>query len=205
MKRQTRNNQRGFTLLEALLVIAIVGILVTTSVISIQRLMAGTRADAAANVVTSQLRAARQLAITRRHNVQVWFDTAVAAPDFAPHIRYQEMAITGVTEALPAAFSIPLPPNTNFMLQTGQGDTPMGFGNGSAVYIGGASGGPPTMYFTTTGAFLASGAPINGTVFVGIANTPSSERGVTILGSTGRVRTYYWVGVGSTAPTGWRE
>jgi len=158
MKRQTRNNQRGFTLLEALLVIAIVGILVTTSVISIQRLMAGTRADAAANVVTSQLRAARQLAITRRHNVQVWFDTAVAAPDFAPHIRYQEMAITGVTEALPAAFSIPLPPNTNFMLQTGQGDTPMGFGNGSAVYIGGVSGGPPTMYFTTTGAFLASGA-----------------------------------------------
>ena len=205
MKRRSQNVQRGFSLLEALLVIAIITILSSASVISIQRMLANTRTDTAANVVTAQLRGARQLAISRRHNVQVWFDTAVAAPDFAPHVRYQQMAITGVTEALPAAFSIPLPPNTNFMLQTGQGDTPMGFGNGSAVYIGGVSGGPPTMYFTTTGAFLASGAPLNGTVFVGIANTPSSERGVTILGSTGRVRTYYWVGVGSTAPTGWRE
>jgi prepilin-type N-terminal cleavage/methylation domain-containing protein len=205
MKRRTQKAQRGFTLLEALIVMAIIAILVATSVLSIQRLLAGTRSDAAANVVTSQLRGARELAITRRHNVQVWFDTAVAAPDFAPHVRYQEMAITGVTETLPAAVSIPLPPNTNFMLQAGQGDTPMGFGNGAPVFISGVSGGPPTMYFTTTGAFVASGAPINGTVYVGIANTPSSERAVTILGSTGRVRTYYWIGVGTTTPTGWRE
>jgi prepilin-type N-terminal cleavage/methylation domain-containing protein len=205
MKSRAKNTQRGFTLLEALIVIAIIGILVSTSVISIQRLLAGSRSDAAANVVTSQLRAARELAVTRRHNVQVWFDTAVAAPDFAPHVRYQQMAIAGVTEALPAAVSIPLPPNTNFMVQTGQADTPMAFGNNSAVFIGGVSGGPPTMYFTTTGAFVASGAPINGTVFVGINNTPSSERAVTILGSTGRIRTYYWIGVSTTAPTGWRE
>jgi hypothetical protein len=179
-------------------------ILAATSVIGIQRLLVNNRADAAASVVTTQLRAARQLAVSRRHNVQVTFNTAVAAPDFAPHITYVEMPVAGVTEALPPAVTMPLPPRTNFILQ-GQPDTPMAFGNGSAVYIGGVSNGPPTMYFTTTGAFSAGGAPINGTIFVGIANNPFSERAVTILGSTGRVRTYYWAGVSTQNPTGWRE
>lgn len=205
MKRQAKNVQRGFTLLEALIVIAIIFILAATSVISVQKLMANSRTDAAAYVVSSQLRAARELAITRRHNVQVWFDTAVAPPDNAPHVRYRQMAITGVAEVLPTAVSLPLPARTNFVLQAGQGDTPMAFGNNSAVYVGNVSGGPPTMYFTTTGSFVAAGAPINGTVFVGVANTPNSARAVTILGSTGRIRTYYWAGVRTTTPTGWRE
>ena len=205
MKRQPQNRQSGFSLLELLLVVAVVSVIAATSVLSIQKLLVGHRSDAAANVVTSQLRAARQLAVTRRHNVQVTFNTAVAAPDFAPHITYVQMPITGVTETLPPAVTVPLPPNINFVLQAGQPDTPMNFGNGAPVFIAGVSGGPPTMYFTTTGAFSASGAPINGTVFLGIANSPSSERAVTILGSTGRVRTYYWTGISSTTPTGWRE
>ncbi|HWZ98448.1 MAG TPA: prepilin-type N-terminal cleavage/methylation domain-containing protein [Candidatus Dormibacteraeota bacterium] len=205
MDRKTKARQRGFSLLEALVVIAIISILVATSVISIQQLLSTSRADAAANVVNSQLRGARQLAISRRHNVQVTFSTSVAAPDFAPHISYVEMANGAITESLPAAVTVPLPPNTNFIVQPGQGDTPMGFGNGSPVYIGGVSNGPSTMFFSTTGAFMSGNAPINGTVFVGMSGNPNSSRAVTILGSTGRVRTYYWAGVSTQNPTGWRE
>jgi prepilin-type N-terminal cleavage/methylation domain-containing protein len=197
--------QRGFSLLEAVVVVAIICILVVTSVIGIQQLLSTSRSDAAANTVVSQLRAARQLAVSRRHNVQVTISTSVTAPNFAPSISYVEMATGVLTESLPAAVTVPLPPNTNFILQSGQGDTPMGFGNGSPVYIGGVANGPSTMYFSTSGAFMSGNAPINGTFFVGISANPGSERAVTILGSTGRVRTYYWAGVSTQNPTGWRE
>jgi len=202
-RKQVR--QRGFSLLEVLVVLAIFGILVVTSVIGLRQLLSTSRADAAANTVVSQLRAARQLAISRRHNVQVTINTGTTAPNFAPSISYVEMTTGVLTETLPTAVTVPLPPNTNFVLQTGQGDTPMGFGNNSAVYIGGVSNGPSTMYFSTSGAFMSGNAPINGTFFVGISGNPNSERAVTLLGSTGRVRTYYWAGVSTQNPTGWRE
>ncbi|MBS1842176.1 MAG: prepilin-type N-terminal cleavage/methylation domain-containing protein [Acidobacteria bacterium] len=205
MKPEKKAHKNGFSLLEAVVVVAIISILVATSVIGIQQLLSSSRSDAAANTVVSQLRAARQLAISRRHNVQVTVNTSVAAPNFAPSISYVEMATGALTEALPAVVTVPLPPNTNFLLQPGQGDTPMGFGNTSAVYIGGVSGGPATMFFSTTGAFMSGNAPINGTFFVGIDGNPGSARAVTLLGSTGRVRTYYWAGVSTQNPTGWRE
>jgi prepilin-type N-terminal cleavage/methylation domain-containing protein len=205
MKLEKQARQTGFSLLEAVVVVAIICILVATSVIGIQQLLSSSRSDAAANTVVSQLRAARQLAISRRHNVQVTVNTSATAPNFAPSISYVEMATGILTESLPAAVTVPLPPNTGFILQPGQGDTPMGFGNTSAVYIGGVSGGPSTMYFSTTGAFMSGNAPINGTFFVGISGNPNSERAVTLLGSTGRVRTYYWAGVSTQTPSGWRE
>ena len=205
MKVRKQARQSGFSLLEALVVVAIMGILIVTSVIGIRQLLSTSRADAAANTVVSQLRAARELALSRRHNVQVTVIPGTTAPNFAPSISYVEMATGVLTETLPAAVTVPLPPNTDFILQTGQGDTPMGFGNGSAVYIGGVTNGPSTMYFSTSGAFMSGNAPINGTLFVGISGNPNSERAVTLLGSTGRVRTYYWAGVTTQNPTGWRE
>jgi len=205
MKLQKQTRQRGFSLLEAVVVVAIIGVLVATSVIGIRQLLSNSRSDAAANTVVSQLRAARQLAISRRHNVQVTISTTAVAPNFAPSISYFQMPTGIITESLPVPVTVPLPPNTSFLLQPGQGDTPMGFGNTAPVYIGGVSGGPATMFFSTTGAFMSGNAPINGTFFVGISGNPNSARAVTLLGSTGRVRTYYWAGVSTQTPSGWRE
>ena len=205
IKRGSKKSQSGFSLVEALIVVAIIFILSAVALISTQQLLTNYKADAAASVVTTQLRAARQLAISRRHNVQITFTTTVAAPDFAPSISYQQITSGLAGETVPAAVTVPLPPYSTFTLQTGQGDTPMGFGNVSPVYIGGVSNGPPNMYFSTNGSFVAANAPINGTFFVGTVNKPSSARAVTILGSTGRIRTYYWTGVSTTSPSGWRE
>jgi hypothetical protein len=99
---------------------------------------------------------------------------------------------------------MPLPPGSQFYVFPSLPDTPMGFGNTSAVYIGGITDGPPIMGFSTTGAFVSSHktfGTINGTVFVGTPGQVSTARAVTILGATGRVRTNYWSG----GTTGWRE
>jgi len=52
------------------------------------------------------------------------------------------------------------------------------------------------MQFTSTGQFTdATGvAPLNGTVFIGVPSQVRTARAVTVMGSTGRVRPYTYVG-----------
>jgi prepilin-type N-terminal cleavage/methylation domain-containing protein len=197
------HSQRGFSLIEVLIVVAIASILMAAAILGTKNTLAAYKADAAANVVTSQLRTARQLAISQRRWVQVWFDSAIAAPDYAPHVRYW-VDNTGTGGPAQPIVSLPLTSRTQFTLFAGLPDTPMGFGNASAVYIGGVGGGPPTMYFGPTGTFTSAkstSALINGTIFVGIPGQTLTARAVTILGGTGRVRTYTWNGTS----IGWRE
>ena len=40
----------------------------------------------------------------------------------------------------------------------------------------------------------AQGNPINGSMFLGVSGRPETARSVTILGATGRVRSYRWTG-----------
>jgi len=96
--------------------------------------------------------------------------------------------------------TMPLPTSTQFVTETGVPDTPMQFGTcsgSSPVCIGGVAGGPPTMYFSSTGQFSADEFGVlayNGTIFVGVPNQSATARAVTIMGSTGRVRPYYFIG-----------
>ena len=66
--------------------------------------------------------------------------------------------------------------------------------------------------FNSSGTFVGSIAlpsyatvgnndPVNGTVFIGVPGDMKTARAITILGSTGRVRTYSWTGVAY----GWQE
>jgi type II secretory pathway pseudopilin PulG len=204
MIRKRPTAQRGFSLLEALIVVAIAFIVFAAAVLGTRSILTGYKADAAANVVTSQLRTARQLAISQRRWVQVWVDSAITPPDNAPHVRYQVTNVGSLAPNPQPQVSMPLPTSTQFIVFPALPDTPMGFGNGSPVYIGGVSDGPPNMYFGPTGTFTSApstSSMINGTIFVGIPGQTASARAVTILGATGRVRTYTW---GGTA-TGWRE
>src|SRR5207245_10853932 len=78
-----------------------------------------------------------------------------------------------------------------YSLISGIGDTPDGFGNSSAISFGSAQ----TIMFGPNGTLIDNnGNPINGTVFLSIANIPESFRAVTVLGATGRVRGYRWKG-----------
>jgi type II secretory pathway pseudopilin PulG len=167
------------------------------------------RANSAMDIVVSQLRVARQLAISQRRSVQITINLG-SSPQT---ISYQMMASTGVDSGLSGPLvTEPLPGQTNYVLENGVPDTPMGFGTcsgNSAVCIAGVAGGPGTMYFTSTGQFAADQygtTPYNGTIFVGVPGQPWTARAVTIMGSTGRVRPYTFIGpVGGPPQQVWIE
>jgi hypothetical protein len=159
------------------------------------------RATSAMDVVTSQLRVARQLAISQRRDVQVTFNLA-ASPQT---ISYQiQPGFAG--DFTGPLVTIPLPQSTQFTQEAGVPDTPMGFGTcagASGVCIANVSGGPPFMEFTSTGQFTDNTGinVLNGTIFVGINKQVTTARAVTIMGGTGRVREYTYIG-GTTV---WEE
>lgn len=187
-----KRNEAGFTLLEGLIVIGIMMVLTGMAVVGSRGTLQTYRANAALDTVSSQLRVARQISISQRRWVQITIDQV------ANTISYQVLPpnTAGTTELPGPIISVPLPPQTSFMLEAGVPDTPMAFGKISAVYIGGLSGGPAGMRFTPTGTFSdnTNNNPINGTIFVGMANQPATARAVTIMGSTGRIRPYTYVG-----------
>lgn len=191
MRVKTKHEQ-GFTLLETLIVVGIMGVLTGMAVIGTRGPMQTYRANAALDVVSSQLRVARQISISQRRWVQITIDQV------ANTISYQILPpnTPGTTEVAGPLVTVPLPPQTSFMLEAGVPDTPMAFGNNAAVYIANLSGGPAGMRFTPTGTFSdnTNNNPINGTIFVGMTGQPTTARAVTILGSTGRIRPYTYVG-----------
>jgi len=83
------------------------------------------------------------------------------------------------------------------VLETGVPDTPMKFGNSAAVYIGNppTAGGPTFMQFNPQGTFTDNnGSLLYGTIFIGIPSRVATARAVTIMGGTGRVRPYTYIG-----------
>jgi prepilin-type N-terminal cleavage/methylation domain-containing protein len=184
--------EQGFTLLESLIVVGIMGVLTAMAVVGSRGSMQTYRANSALDTVSSQLRLARQISISQRRWVQVTIDQVNNT------ISYQVLPpnVAGTTEQPGPVVTMPLPPQTSFMLEAGVPDTPMAFGNNAPVYIGNLSGGPTGMRFTPTGTFSdnTNNNPINGTIFVGMANQASTARAVTIMGSTGRIRPYTYVG-----------
>jgi len=203
--RKINRNEQGFSLLESVVVIGIMMILMGIAVVQSFGSMESYRASAANDIVVSQLRMARQLAISQRRTVQVWVDSAPTGTCNCFHVSYQQLPAPQTNEVPGPLVSVPLPLPAQITLEPGVPDTPMLFGNNSAVYLGNppVAGGPPIMQFNSTGTFTDNTGItfLYGTIFVGIPNIPSTARAVTIMGGTGRVRPYTYGGTG----TGWQE
>lgn len=200
MRKKTKNEQ-GFSLLETIVVI---GVMMTVASIAIFKSfgsMENYKSNSSMDTVVSELRVARAAAISQRRSVQVWFDQTMTGPGGTQHILYQVQPPKGSAELPGPVVSVALPGQTQFILEQGVPDTPMGFGNVAPIFIGGTSGGPPIMYFNSTGTFTDSTGlnPINGTIFLGVPGQVLSARAVTIMGGTGRVRPYTYIS------SGWQE
>jgi type II secretory pathway pseudopilin PulG len=172
----------GFSLVEIVAVVGIVGTIMGISVPALMTLIADSRSDGAAASAVSAMRVARDRAIGERRNFELRF----IPPN---QIQLARVALTGgITTIVSDTF---LEGNLEFMHVDGTGDTPDGFGSTAEV----AFGASPTRMFTSEGTFVdAVGDPLNGTVFLAAKGIPNSSRAITILGATALIHSWRWNG-----------
>jgi len=171
------NQQRGFTMWELAIVCVLMMTISAMAIVQLHPAIQQREADAAMDIVASQFRQAREMAISQRRQIQVQF--VGTNQIILNRLTFNPGVVGGAFLQAPMKFG----------LTAGKGDTPDAFGNAGAIEFGGVVGGPPTMMFQSDGTFVGpTGALLNGTVFLAMTNEPSAARAVTLLGSTGRIR-----------------
>ena len=191
--RRGAENQRGFSMVEVCVVVALILAISAMAIIKTQPALQENRALAGTTEVKAAMRQARETAISARRTVQVQFFTGLpCTAGFACVVLTRLDPPANVPTVI---LTLPVENSVQFMQFAGEPDTPDGFGNAAPIFFGGVAGGPPTMEFQSDGSFTdGNGNPINGTVFLGIPNAPTSQTAVTILGGTGRARAYRFRG-----------
>lgn len=190
MKHGSQKGERGFSAIELMIVVVVTLVLGAIALPQITTISQTFKSNSAAQDAMSQLRAAREAAVSSRRYVQVTFvgnnqlQFFQISPSSGPATPY-------------TTNPVPIASGGQFVVFPGIPDTPMQFGNSAPIYIAGQSGGPALgMFFTPSGAFVSGSnyQPISGTVFIGLPNQQNTAHAITIVGGTGRVRLYTWNG-----------
>jgi prepilin-type N-terminal cleavage/methylation domain-containing protein len=189
--RKASGSQAGYSLIELMIVVGVMGVITGMAVIQIGSAKPGLAGDSAMRVVLSQVNQARELAITQRRNMRLSFigtNVVQIVREEVPGPTLTTISRVGFEGGL--QFARPI---------AGAGlDTPDGFGLPTDQPV--AFSNATEIKFSPEGILIdQNGLQLNGTVFVALANQPlptqkGSARAVTIFGSTGRVRGYRWDG-----------
>lgn len=190
---RARHLEGGFTAVEIITVMLIVMTIASVALIQLQPIIQQFRANAAMDQVKGALRQARELSISQRRTIVVQFVNNNT-------IQLFQVVEPGNVRAAQAFLVLPIESTVQFMTFAAEPDTPDLYGIPAApagVEFAGVVGGPPVgMQFQSDGTFTdANGTPINGTVFLGVTNVPTTARAITVLGGTGRIHTYRGTGV----------
>jgi Tfp pilus assembly protein FimT len=187
----SERRQRGFSTLELTFVIVMSLAVMAMSVIQMQPFLQQTQADSAQQQLKESLREAREWAISQRRTMVVQFTGTKTTT------LYQVAEPSNVVSTTPY-LTLVLPGAAQFMTYSTEIDTPDAFGKPASggIEFGGSSGTPTAgVQFQSDGTFTdGNGNPINGTIFIGLPNVPSSARAITILGNTGRIKVYQYTG-----------
>jgi hypothetical protein len=172
-------------MVELMLAIAIGMIVVGMAMGGVPGMVKTSRADGGLATAAAGLRAARELSVSSRRNVQLTFATN---PIMNTRVEYCASPCTPTTTLVRTTT---LEGRAELRLTTGVPDTPDAFGMASATAFGALT--PPM--FTTDGSFVNSqGDVLNGTLFIGVQGDPLSARAITIFGPTGAMRLWKWDG-----------
>lgn len=179
-------NQKGFSLLEVLFVVGILGTVAAMAMMVSPAYSQHARAEAGISQVLDVMRSARETAISQRRNVELLFIGLNAL-----QIRRIDIGANGVQSGTTILRTVELENGVQFRLEPGVPDTPDLFGKASATDFD-LTG--PWM-FTSEGTFVGgSGDVTNGTVFLSIPNQANSARAITVMGVTALIRPWHWNG-----------
>ena len=195
-----RQAQRGFSLIEAIFVIAIALIITAGALIQFTPVLKSARAENALQTTLAQVRNARGLAIDQRSKYRLTF--------VAPRtIQLHRGVLDQVTHILSYAFvsTIDLPNDTQFIAITGIPTSGSGTTPDSLPTTGAAidfsldyGGGGTQIFFQPDGRALDSANRLNtGVVYVARPGELMSSRAVSVLGATGRVKGWRLIQSGS--------
>ncbi len=173
-----RRSERGFSLIETLVVASLAMVLMAMTLVQIRAARATFVADNAMRLVMGELSRARDAAIQQRRFMQVEF---VGVNEMRLTRREIPLGTTLVHRTI-------MEGNLRFALPAGTPDTQDAFGAGGALDFDGKP--LSDICFNGDGMLVqcSTGETINGTIFLAAPNDQFATRAVTVLGSTGRVR-----------------
>ena len=194
----TRGSARGFTLIESMIVVAIVLVASGIFFISIQPALRQARLNNAYNSVLATMRRARETAIAERRVYMVTFT--------APRTMTITQSATGTvtnTFTLPSDISFDAEPGIPNTAAT----TPDHFGTGNLAIDfdqGVTLGSKTTVYFQPDGSAQDANSNVNnGVVYIARNGDLLSSRAITLWGSTGRIRGWRLYSAGNVQT--WRQ
>ena len=201
-----RNNERGFSLVELLVVIGIIMIVAAISAVNMQTSLAAGRVDTAYDMVLGQLRAARQRSISERRVYRVTLTqpaltagtiTTDLMPANPPGCAYNPPIGQG-TVALPYDMRFAVVSG----IPTSSTTVPDGFGTGSTAIDMDQTwtSGGTQLYFQPDGSAQDNLCrPASGVVYVARPGQLQTSRAITVYGTTGRIKGYRLVVSGGVA------
>ena len=185
-RSKAARGDHGFSLVELLIVVAIVLVICSASLMAINSVLKSSRADYALQIALGQIRQVHQRAIDERRVYRLTFSTP-------GNIRTDRMDFSGGVWTPSFIDSINLPTDMQFTVVSGTPTTttPNGFGSASnAIDLSvNNTSGTTQMLFQADGRVLDSVNRVaNGIVYLARPADLASSRAVTIFGSTGRVK-----------------
>lgn len=183
------NNQRGFTLLEILMVIAIGATMAAMAAMMTPNFLRHQKAEAGVTQAVALIRNARETAISQRRNVRIVFN----GTNILQAVREEVCAVPPCATTLLRAVELE---NRMQFLRPVANDTPDLFATGPPPQTTAIAFGPSaSRAFTSEGTLIdANGDPLNGTLFLAIPNQPNSGRAITVFGATALLRLWRWDG-----------